>query len=194
MLPVDPEIAMACRNSNTREGLREIAPQPSDAVAGQRLARQWFQYYGLPMINVSVPNIFGPEQNRDQFFPAIIETLSEKKPLRLAQGRRRWAFVEDIVDAIVHVARHGQAGEHYRVDCDKGDQSDIEMAQLICDQLDQLTPCASGSYRDYVQATLSNSMAVYVEPSMLELGTSLGWQPLNDFHCSLAATVRQYIT
>ena len=193
VLPVDAEFSTLCRKSQTSDLSRRGASQPSDTMISQRLAQQWSQYYGLPTINVSVPNIFGPDQSRDQFFPAIIETLLQQKPLRLSQSRRDWAFVEDIVDAVIYVAKHGSAGEHYRVRCDKGGRTDIAMAELICDQLDQLTPCASGSYRDYIQAVRSASVSDYDGPEMRELGPSLGWRELNDFHCSLAATVRHYI-
>jgi dTDP-D-glucose 4,6-dehydratase len=133
------------------------------------------------------------DQSRDQFFPAIIETLLQQKPLRLSQSQRDWAFVEDIVDAVTYVAEHGNVGEHYRVRCDKGGRTDIAMAELICDQLDQLTPCTSGSYRDYIQAVRPAAVSDYDGPETRELGPSLGWRESHDFYCSLAATVRHYI-
>ncbi|MFT4563877.1 MAG: dTDP-glucose 4,6-dehydratase [Gammaproteobacteria bacterium] len=192
-LPVDADMEVQSERSRSNDDSRELVQQPGAAVVGQCLARQWSQYHGLPTINVSVPNSFGPDQNRDQFFPRTIESLLQHKPLRFSQCRRDWAFVEDIVDAIAYISEYGQPGEHYRVDCDKGEQTDIAIAEFICDQLDQLTPRATGSYRDYVQAVLPTSISDNRQPEMRELGPSLGWQASNDFHCSLAATVRQYV-
>ncbi len=165
-----------------------------DAIAVSRLVEQARADCGLSAINVTVSNTFGPYQGGECFVPRAIETLLGQQTLPVQCDTRNWVFVEDAADAIIFLSQQGTPGGCYAVDSIGGRYSDLGLAEVICDQLDQIIPCANESYRDYLTALPSVANRCQNDTTRVQrLHEELGWKPLNDFHCALAATVRWYV-
>ncbi len=167
---------------------------PDDAVVVSRLIEQARIDYGLSVINVIVSNTFGPYQNSEYFVPHAIETMLRQQTLRVQCDTRSWVFVEDAADAVIFLSQQGTNGRSYAVDSIGGRYSDLGLAELICDQLDQIIPCGNESYRDYLLESPAVTNSYPNDPAGgQQLHEEFGWKPLNDFHCALAATVRWHV-
>jgi len=167
---------------------------PYDEIVAARLVDQWWRAYGLPALNVTAANTFGPFQAAEHFIPSTIDSLLRHRPVHMRCDKRDWTFVEDAADAVVFLSQHGVAGTRYGVDSIDGRFSELAIGNLICDQLDQIVPRARGSYREILSAspTAANEIRHH-DAGVLSLRAGLGWRPLNDFYCALSATVRWYV-
>jgi dTDP-glucose 4,6-dehydratase len=168
---------------------------PYEEIVASRLADRWRLAYGLPTLRVSALNVFGPHQSSAHFVPRTIDALLGQRPIRLRRESRDWVYVEDAAEAIAFLSRHGVPGRDYRLDGIGGRFSELAIAESICDQLDQLVPRESGSYRDYLSASPGTATGgvPHRRAGVRPVQDELGWKPLNDFHCALAATVRRYV-
>ncbi len=166
----------------------------ADPTIALRLAEQSRQMTGLVVVNITTANTFGPFQRLDHFIPRTIEALIQQRSIRVRCETRDWVFVEDAADAIIFLSQRGLPGRPYAVDSIGGRHSDLAIAELICDQLDQIMPREAGSYRELlcVSPTLTNRRVDAVTGGQ-RLRDEFDWNPLNDFHCALAATVRWYV-
>lgn len=169
-------------------------PRPYDEIVASRLVERWWRSYDLPAINVHAMNTFGPFQACDHFVPRTIEALLGQRAVRPRRDQRDWVFVEDAADAIVFLSQRGMPGIHYGVDSADSRQSEFQIAELICDQLDQLMPRVRGTYAEFLDVSDASGNSEPVDESRIRrLRNELGWKPLNDFHCALAATVRWHL-
>lgn len=167
---------------------------PADTIIASRMVEQSRQAYGVPAIYVTAANTFGPFQSLDHFVPRTIDALIRQREIQVRCETRNWVFVEDAADAIIFLSQHGVPGRPYAVDGIGARHSDLAIAELICDQLDQLTPREDGSYRDFLFT--SPAIATSQRPDVngaQRLRVEFDWKPLNYFHCALAATVRWYV-
>lgn len=175
-----------CSDANTTRA--------ADTTLASRMVELARREYGLPAINVTTANTFGPYQGIEHFVPRTIDALIQQRTTPVLCETRDWVFAEDAADAVIFLSQFGVPGQPYAVDSVGGRHSDLALAELICDQLDQIMPRQVGSYRDCLLAAPAlASYRRYDAAGVQRLRDELEWKPLNDFHCSLAATVRWYV-
>lgn len=99
-----------------------LSPYAVSKYSAELIARNYVSTYGLDTVNVRYFNVFGPRQNPDSPYAAVIPRfiralLSGEPPVIYGDGTqaRDFTFVEDAVEATILALLHGKAGEAYNV-------------------------------------------------------------------------------
>ncbi len=117
------------------------SPYALSKYLGEKLCRHYTEVFGLPTVIVRRFNVFGPGQNPQAAYAAVIaaflQAARENRPLSIygdGTQQRDFVFVEDVVTANLLVAAHGKNGEVYNVSGGKA-YSLLELA----DSLEKIT-------------------------------------------------------
>jgi nucleoside-diphosphate-sugar epimerase len=186
-----------------RPGLPKVetmAPDPRSPYAAAKLAGEGYMTafsasYGLDTISLRYFNIFGPRQNPNSAYAAVIAAFAKaiiagKAPTIFGDGEqsRDFTFVHNAVHANLLAARHERplAGDMLNVAC--GQRVSLnQLAPMMCKILGRsdLTPLyapeRAGDIR-HSQADLSHIKQV------------LGYEPIVDLQRGLDATLKWYAT
>ena len=160
------------------------------------MARAWRETYGLPTIVTNCSNNYGPYQFPEKLIPLIILNAIDGKPLPVygrGQNIRDWLYVDDHAKALSLVARAGKIGECYNVG-GRNEKRNIDVVNLICDILDEISPRAAGPYRElvmFVEDRPGHDQRYAIDCSKIE--RELGWRPTETFETGLRKTVRWYL-
>jgi UDP-glucose 4-epimerase len=91
--------------------IRPISPYALTKYASERYAQIFWQVYGLPTVCLRYFNVFGPKQNPNSQYSAVIpkfisDFLNDKKPEIFGTGEqsRDFTFVENVVEANISAA------------------------------------------------------------------------------------------
>jgi dTDP-glucose 4,6-dehydratase len=176
---------------------RPNSPYAASKAGADHLVRAWHVTHGLPMVVTNCSNNYGPYQFPEKLIPRLITNALEGEPLpiyRQGLNVRDWLYVEDHIEALWAVLRHGRLGETYAIG-GNGERRNIEVAEAVCDNLDRLRPRAGGgSYREqirFVRDRPGHDWRYAIDSSKLR--RELGWAPRHDFESGLVATVAWYI-
>ena len=120
------------------------SPYSASKAASDHLVRAWNETYKLPTIITNCSNNFGAKQHSEKLIPTIIRSALSGKDIPIygnGKNIRDWIFVEDHCKGIALALEKGGVGETY---CFGGESEmrNIEIAQIICSELDQLKPRA----------------------------------------------------
>ncbi len=104
-----------------------ISPYALTKYAGERYAQIFYSIYGLPTICLRYFNVFGPKQNPNSQYAAvipkfIIDILGKKKPIIYGNGEqsRDFTFVDNVVQANILAAESDKGfGEVFNVACNQ---------------------------------------------------------------------------
>ena len=172
------------------------SPYSASKAGSDHLARAWRETYGLPTIVTNCSNNYGPYQFPEKLIPLIILNAIDGKPLPVygrGQNIRDWLYVDDHAKALLLVARAGKIGECYNVG-GRNEKRNIDVVNLICDILDEISPRAAGSYRElvmFVEDRPGHDQRYAIDCSKIE--RELGWRPTETFETGLRKTVRWYL-
>jgi dTDP-glucose 4,6-dehydratase len=154
-------------------------PYSASKASADHLVWAYHHTYGLPMTISHACNNYGQYQHPEKFIPRMVQALLAGNPLPLyGEGKqiRDWLHVQDHVEALWCIMRHGSVGESYGVGA-RNQWRNIDLLQLLCgivakqtnQPLDELlaliTPVADRLGHDYRYA---------IDPSKLE--SRLTWQ------------------
>jgi UDP-glucose 4-epimerase len=169
------------------------SPYAATKVAGEALFRAYSASYGLDTACLRYFNIFGPRQNANSAYAAVIAAfakalLARKNPVIFGDGEqsRDFTFVHNAVHANLLAARRPEpiAGEILNVGC--GDRISVnELARLMAELLD------AGDRRPVHEPERAGDL----KHSFADLERSrsmLGYRPIVDFRSGLDQTVRWY--
>lgn len=173
--------------------VRPRSPYAATKVAGEALLRAFSASYDLDSVSLRYFNIFGPRQNANSAYAAVIAAfakamLSGRHPVVFGDGTqsRDFTFVYNAVHANLLAARHVDrlGGEAFNVGCGgrvSVDQLAMEMARILgCPELAPVHhPSRAGDLK-HSFADLSRSHQV------------TGYQPMVAFEDGLAATLHWY--
>ena len=113
---------------------RPRSPYSSSKASSDHLVQAWYHTYGLPVIISNCSNNYGPWQFPEKLIPVIISKAinNEKIPI-YGDGKniRDWLFVEDHVDALLHLIAKAEIGENYCIG-GNSEKSNFEVAKNIC--------------------------------------------------------------
>jgi len=173
------------------------SPYSASKAASDHLVRAWGHTYGLPILLTNCSNNYGPHQFPEKLIPlTIIKGLKHEPMPVYGQGLnvRDWLFVEDHAEALALVLERGRVGETYNIG-GKAERRNIDVVNAICDLMDQLKECGSGtSHRElisFVPDRPGHDFRYAVDFG--KLNSELGWSPRHSFETGLNATVKWYL-
>jgi nucleoside-diphosphate-sugar epimerase len=186
-----------------RPGLPKVETMPPDArspyaaakLAGEGYMTSFSASYGLDTVSLRYFNIFGPRQNPNSAYAAVIAAfakaiLSGKPPTIFGDGEqsRDFTFVHNAVHANLLAARHDKPlmGDVLNVAC--GQRVNLnQLAPMMCHLLgrDDLKPV----YGPERPGDVKHSQA-----DLTRIKQVLGYQPIVDLAPGLDATLKWYAT
>ncbi len=176
---------------------RPNSPYAATKAAADHLALAWQVSLGLPVVLTHCSNNYGPYQLPDKLIPRLISRalLGEKLPLYGDGSQvRDWIWVGDHVLGIVAALEGGVPGERYLFGGD-GEQSNLQVAEAVCERLDTLCPDAPWRpHRQLIEFVADRPghdqrYAVDWQKAKREFG----WQPSVSFEHGLNTTVEWYL-
>jgi dTDP-glucose 4,6-dehydratase len=173
------------------------SPYSATKAASDHLVRAWKHTYGLPVMITNCSNNYGPHQFPEKLIPlTIIKGLQGESMPVYGRGLnvRDWLFVEDHAEALTLVLESGQVGETYNIG-GNAERCNIDVVSAICDAMDQLTQCPSGSsFRKLIQFVPDRPGHDFrYAMDFSKLKTELGWSPQHSFDVGLSTTVKWYV-
>ena len=173
--------------------IRPQSPYAATKVAGEALLRAYSSSYGLDTVSLRYFNIFGPRQNANSAYAAVIAAfakalLSGQRPIIHGNGQqsRDFTYVDNVVHANLLAARHATPlfGEVLNVGC--GRQTSVnELARIMAAALAR--PDLKPQYDPPRAGDLEHSFADIVRTQ-----STLGYHPLVDFEPGLKRTMHWY--
>ncbi len=170
-----------------------ISPYAATKAAGEALLRAYSGSYGLDTVSLRYFNIFGPRQNANSAYAAVIAAfgkslLTGQQPVIFGDGEqsRDFTFVHNVVHANLLAARHDGklAGEVINIGCG-GKISVNDLARLMAQMLGR--PDLQAQHAPERAGDLKHSFA-----DLQRAARMLHYQPIVDFNAGLAATVKWY--
>ena len=175
------------------------SPYSASKAASDHLVRAWHRTYGLPVLLTNCSNNYGPRQFPEKLIPVTILNALAGKPLPVyGEGLqiRDWLYVEDHVNALLHVLAHGQIGETYAIG-GHNEQRNIDVVRTVCELLEELAPdrpAGVAHYADLIThvADRPGHDGRYAI-NAAKIGAELGWRPRENFASGMRKTVSWYL-
>ena len=174
---------------------RPNSPYSASKAASDHFVRAWHSTYGLPISISNCSNNFGPWQLPDKLIPLVIfKAINDELIPIYGNGKniRDWLFVEDHIEAILHIAFEGLEGSKYCIGgCNE--YTNLEVVHLICDLLNKEFP-KTNNYKDqisFVEDRPGHDFRYAIDNSLIK--SDLGWQPRYSFEEGLRTTIRWYL-
>lgn len=173
--------------------VRPKSPYAANKIACEALIRAYAGSYDLDTVSLRYFNIFGPRQNANSAYAAVIAAFAKaliagERPIIYGDGEqsRDFTFVDNAVHANLLAARKDAPleGETLNVAC--GQRITVnQLAKLMAPLLDRqdLTPVHQAERTGDVKHSLADL-------SLIE--QTIGYRPLVDFETGLRPTVRWY--
>lgn len=98
--------------------LNPTNPYSATKAAADMLAISYFNTYKLPVIITRTENNYGPFQHPQKVMPVFVRKALANEPLPVygdGKHSRMWLHVEDHCRALLHLVKHGEAGEIYHI-------------------------------------------------------------------------------
>lgn len=109
---------------------------------------------GLPIVSLSVPLSFGPFQQPDTLTPYLIYRALEGESIPvISLGNKTTLLtpVKDVIDALLFMEENGQPGEQYRLIPYSEQLTNLEIAETICEVLNEEVPPPMGKYQALIE-------------------------------------------
>jgi dTDP-glucose 4,6-dehydratase len=173
------------------------SPYAASKAGADHLARAWFHTYGLPTVTTNCSNNYGPYQFPEKLVPLVIRKALHGQAIPI-YGRgdnvRDWLYVDDHARALIAVLERGVPGETYNIG-GHGERRNIDMAEAICDLLDELSPHSTIRHRrsliTFVADRPGHDLRYAIDASKIE--RELQWRARETIESGLRKTVRWYI-
>jgi nucleoside-diphosphate-sugar epimerase len=172
-----------------------LSPYAATKVSGEALLRVYSASYGLDAASLRYFNIFGPRQNANSAYAAVIAAfakalLNDQRPVIFGDGEqsRDFTFVYNAVHANLLALRRPEPlrGEVMNVGCGRS-TSVNELARLMSIALEK--PQFPPLHKAGRTGDLKHSFA-----DLVKCRTLIGYEPIVDFNSGLQETVQWYRT
>jgi nucleoside-diphosphate-sugar epimerase len=169
------------------------SPYAATKVAGEALFRAYSASYGLDTVSLRYFNIFGPRQNANSAYAAVIAAFAKammagKPPVIYGDGEqtRDFTFVHNAVQANLLAARHRESlgGEVFNVGCG-APISVNRLSELMAQSLKK--PNVKPVYEPERAGDLKHSFA-----DLQRIQSNLDYRPIVRFEEGLKVTVDWY--
>ena len=172
------------------------SPYSASKAASDHLVRAYHHTYGLPVLTTNCSNNYGPFQFPEKLIPLMILNALDGKALPVygdGQNVRDWLYVKDHCEAISRVLAAGRPGETYNIG-GWNEKRNLEIVEMICDILDELSPRRAGSRRElisFVKDRPGHDRRYAMDARKIE--RELGWRPKETLESGIRKTVRWYL-
>ena len=171
------------------------SPYSATKASSDHFVRAWQKTYGIPSIICNCSNNFGPWQFPEKLIPnVVLKALKNEKIPIYGNGLniRDWIYVEDHVNALCKISQKGEPGDTYCIG-GNNEKSNLEIAQLICDILDELIPSSKirRELINFVNDRPGHDKRYAVDNN--NIINKIGWQPTYRFEESLRNTTEWYL-
>jgi len=175
------------------------SPYSASKASSDHLVRAWHRTYNLPTLITNCSNNYGPYQFPEKFIPLVILNALDGKNLPIyGNGKqiRDWLYVDDHVQALLHVALTGSIGETYNIG-GHNELQNIDVVKIICSILDELAPSNINSISNYdelitfVSDRAGHDKRYAVNAS--KIFDQLNWQPNETFATGIRKTIVWYL-
>lgn len=129
------------------------SPYSASKASSDLLVRAWGKTYNLPFNITHGSNNYGPWQFPEKLIPLTVKNALSERPIQIygdGLNIRDWIHVSDHVDAIIEVMLNGSKGETYNIGSNN-EFTNLEIVNLICRTLDELTPRNEAKYSDLIE-------------------------------------------
>ncbi len=182
---------------NESSAYQPRSPYSASKASADHLVSTWHATYGLPTVITNCSNNYGPYQFPEKLIPVIIRNALMGQPIPIyGQGAnvRDWLYVEDHVTALIAAMNKGVPGRNYVIGA-QNEQTNLDLARLICRILDELSPLKDGaSYSrqiTFVEDRAGHDLRYAIQPARAH--AELDWRPQFAFADALRATVAWYL-
>lgn len=173
------------------------SPYSASKAASDMLVRSYFHTYGLNIVTTNCSNNYGPKQHAEKLIPTIIRKALNGENIPIyGEGKniRDWLYVKDHCTGIDLAFHSGKAGETYNIG-GKNEQTNLEIAHIICRILDTKRPRKEGtSYSkliSFVSDRPGHDFRYAIDASKIEL--ELGWKASENFASGIVKTIDWYL-
>lgn len=166
------------------------SPYAANKLAGEHLLRAYAASYGLDTVSLRYFNIFGPRQNANSAYAAVIAAFSKalqagERPVIFGDGTqsRDFTYVDNAVHANLLAARSERhlEGRVFNIACGKRIDVNV-LAQTMAQMMGK--PDLMAVHKDQRVGDVMHSLA-----DLTQARSVLGYEPIVDFHAGLQATV-----
>lgn len=160
-------------------------PYAASKAAAELIVRTAHETHGLQYQMTRSCNVFGPRQKKENLIPHIIHSLNNQSPINIhgnGQNFRQYIYVQDKIDAILHIIKYGKMNETYNI----GAYNYFSNLEMI-EQIEQI----SGKFSpiNYIENRKAHDFGYSVSNAKLQL---IGWKPKHSFKEALTQTIRSY--
>lgn len=157
------------------------------------IAQSYAYTYGLDVSVMRSGNIFGPgDLNRSRLIPgAILKILGGQAPViykGVAQYKREFMFIGDVVDAYLKVAHRGEAGQAYNIG-GAGWATILHTVQMVIEEMRKVGLCDPSMEPEIVEKDFIEIKEQYLDPTKLQ---GLGWQCKYPLQTGIAESLSWY--
>ena len=158
------------------------------------IIKSYIVTFNFPAIITNCCNNFGPFQHKEKLIPKTIECCINKKTIPIyGKGKqiREWIYVQDHVDAILHILIFGKIGQSYNI----GSGFEIENIKLvkqICRIYNKLSKSSFNTTQliKYVQDRPGHDFRYALSSKKIK---NLKWKNKYNFEISLTRTILWYM-
>ena len=172
------------------------SPYSASKAGSDHMVRAYFHTFGLPVLTGNCSNNYGPMQFPEKLIPLVVLNAIEEKALPVygdGANVRDWLHVADHCEALRLILDRGRPGETYNVG-GSSEYTNLEVVNLICALLDNLSPRQSGRYAELIQfVTDRPGHDRRYAISAGKIRQELGWSPAHGFPTGLEQTIRWYL-
>ena len=120
---------------STVEASRPSNPYAASKAAQEAIALSYFNTYKTPVIIARSHNIIGKGQSEEKFIPKLIKQIKAGETVEIyGKGSRIYNPVLNVVDALAHLAEHGEPGHTYLIG--GGERlTNLAMAKIVARRL-----------------------------------------------------------
>ena len=172
------------------------SPYSASKAASDHLVRSYDKTYGLPCVISHCSNNYGPFQFPEKLVPLlIIKALRNEKLPIYGNGKnyRDWLHVFDHCAALLLILEKGTIGKNYLIGSNSC-ISNIKMANIICNALDNLIPLKNRKYSEliaFVEDRPGHDFRYAVDSK--KTIDEIGWKPQYKFKDGIINTIKWYI-
>jgi len=172
------------------------SPYSATKAAADMLVHAYYCTYGMPVVISNCANNFGRYQHAEKLIPVIVASVLARRDIPLfgdGQQVRDWLYVGDHAEALWLVLTRGRLGDTYNIG-GHNEWPNRQLAELICDVIDELAPEAGGNSRrliSFVADRPGHDRRYAIDAT--KIMRELDWRPQHDFRGALRETVQWYL-
>ena len=154
--------------------LRPTNPYSASKAAAEMIINSYIESFNMNVKILRCNNVYGPNQYPEKLIPKFVRLLKNDKKCTIhgtnsANVRRAFMHVDDVVDAVEVVWKHGKTGEVYNIASDD-EMSVMDVTKLIIQTIKNTEEY--DAWIDYVDDRPFNDQRYYICANKLK---TIGW-------------------